>query len=460
MPPHQRVLLATLAISLWGLSAFSSDLASLKTMYDRYVTDLQEAHREKTRKWSQDYVQALKTLETQVQASGELDALLAIRSEITRFKQTPTIPTHAIVRTPTALRTLQERYARQPDSYRREAAKAMFAMAKEYERRLDKLQRQLTAQGRIEDALGVKSERARVQQSPEVTAAEFTLAVQDTHDVEVAPRPDGEQDRDAKPPDPNAETSAPYDDIPFDSGTVRGVVITPPGTKAPSQQPFGRPMKRQPLFRTEFGPLRSGIRSQAFSQRRRDRQEHWHLRLKLRTPPAFGALYRPMVVVQFYAKKTYDQSDGTPQLLRTKRIRLKALVTNDPVTLDYPTFTVDPDWHRTWSGQRREGGHEILGAVISIFDYEQKLIHQEVSDRALLYVASPTMPGMTQEERYAALQKQLQQAIERRLRAAREADREPDEARLKQLVTRVENEIEQLKRKISSMEDRRQREGW
>lgn len=451
--------LATIVFLTLGFQTLSAqdNLATLKGKYETYVQSLSATYTSQFELWSNNYLAALQALQARAQTAGQLDTLLALRDEETRFRATHDIPPDAVVAQPEALRALQTEYASKPATLTANRSRDLVAVTTKYAERLDDLSKRLTTEGQIEAAVAARDERDQLLKSPAFTAAQFELAVQDVAkptDKPAVPHPG-----DPKSGTPPADDPNPNAAIPFDSGTVRGVGIYKGTAAPPAPRTLGINLKANPFVRTGPSPLRSGIILRPQQGTKQDDNENWHLRLTLRTEPARGVILRPMVVAQFYVKDNRKSSQERPQLYITKRIRLESLGST-PVTLDYPPVVVNPRRHRSGSGEWQDGGRTVVGAIITIYDQEDVLLHQESSSRTLLELASARLPERTNEERMEELQRNLADAQKQMSQATRAMAEKPDNAEVSAARARIEAQVQNLKRDIQRMEETRKREGW
>ncbi len=103
------------------------------------------------------YQEDLDALAKSYQAQGDLDNLLAVKSEQERFSKSAKIDLPDIVRTPQKLRELQEKY-------RESFSKTARSVARQHVADLEELKRTLTVDGKLDEAIAVQSQIRALKQ--------------------------------------------------------------------------------------------------------------------------------------------------------------------------------------------------------------------------------------------------------------------------------------------------------
>jgi len=109
----KRLILCLLLLGAGGVvmgQAVAPTLAELKKQFETAMRDAQKAHREDLKAWRQTYSDNLTKLQMALQAKGEMQAVLTIREEKSRFEQAGEIPTTAFATEPAALRKVQDEW--------------------------------------------------------------------------------------------------------------------------------------------------------------------------------------------------------------------------------------------------------------------------------------------------------------------------------------------------------------
>jgi len=171
-------------IFVWSASAVP-EMDNLKTIYKAELARLRTETQGERLRMPQEHIAALKDLEMTYQQSGELKALLAVRKERERFIRDPSVPAIVLVSTPAKLRSLQQSYIERYNGLSSEQESKIDDLTEKYLRALEKLQKDLTRQGKIESALAVMNEI----ESPESDPVEDPTDTVDPAPSPVASRP-------------------------------------------------------------------------------------------------------------------------------------------------------------------------------------------------------------------------------------------------------------------------------
>ena len=187
MPASHLLLIALAgtwaAISLGGTEPAAD--SSSNTEYDRLRATFQGELQKITDSDLADrltiqgqYLKNLDRIEKEFQAAGQLEPLLAIRNERTRFEADRDI-------TPTGMAAIHELKASQATFLRdRDAlplaqARRMVTLALQYDQSLEKLQTTLTKKGEVDAAIDVKKERDGLGYMPAIQNARAVVAEAD-----------------------------------------------------------------------------------------------------------------------------------------------------------------------------------------------------------------------------------------------------------------------------------------
>ena len=131
----------------------TNELAEMRASYRNGLAKVEDNHLVSLMNLQGDYTNRLNAMETAMTARGNLEGVLAVRAEKSRFAESKTAPERAVARKPAELKALQEEYiaitARLALAAKREAARISQA----YVARLEELQKNFTKSNRIEDAL-------------------------------------------------------------------------------------------------------------------------------------------------------------------------------------------------------------------------------------------------------------------------------------------------------------------
>jgi hypothetical protein len=161
-------------------------LTSWRTVYDKSLQGILAKHQTSCTKLAAEYLKALRNLKETVQKQGDLEGLKAVSDEAARFEIRGDMPDNAIATDQPELASLQTKYR---DSFSRTSvttAKTLLELAGQYEKRLVELRKELTQQGKIEEATEVDTEIGRLKASDEIAAARFELAEDDAARIREA----------------------------------------------------------------------------------------------------------------------------------------------------------------------------------------------------------------------------------------------------------------------------------
>lgn len=111
------------------------------------------------------YLAALEALQKTLQCNGDLDGLLVVAREATRFRTSRKLTPASLVQVPEVLRKLQVQYLRAPLEAQSAKRSRIERLTQDYANQLEELKIRLTQVGRIEDAIRVREEIQRLEKS-------------------------------------------------------------------------------------------------------------------------------------------------------------------------------------------------------------------------------------------------------------------------------------------------------
>jgi hypothetical protein len=135
-----------------------ADLASLQEAYRGQVSKIEAKYAALKEKIPADYTNALNALELSFTKKGDLDSIVAIRAERDRFLVAQDVPNEALVKSPPALKALQDRFQKAVVDLEAGKKKDIVAITVPYLTRLEQLKTSLTKRSKVDDALLVKTE--------------------------------------------------------------------------------------------------------------------------------------------------------------------------------------------------------------------------------------------------------------------------------------------------------------
>lgn len=140
---------------------------------------------------NEQYRAALDKLASDYQGQGNLDAVLAVRGEKTRFEDRGTVLDRDVVREPDALAPAQRSYVKTMERIEQMRSKDLSALDRGYVEHLEKVVRALTQQGRIDEASEASREREKMALSLPAPSPQGDAAPPATAEIEN-PRRDPE----------------------------------------------------------------------------------------------------------------------------------------------------------------------------------------------------------------------------------------------------------------------------
>jgi serine/threonine protein kinase len=150
-------------------------LSQLRTRYDEALARVEAECAKRLESWPREYTAALKELLLVKQRAGDFEAWTAVNDEIARFGANPVIPESVPLTSPRELTSLQAKYQKIVSGSQLEKSGKIVALANDYVRNLNAIQKDLTVKNRMDEAARVNVEIKRVQSSPEVTAARYDV---------------------------------------------------------------------------------------------------------------------------------------------------------------------------------------------------------------------------------------------------------------------------------------------
>jgi hypothetical protein len=153
------------------------------TAYRQNVAKVEDNARKLRAAWPDQYLQALKALDLKFKAAGDLDNVILVRKEIDRFNQTKQVSRETAPQTPAELGDLHTRAMKSLQSIDLSSGRQIAALTSSYVADLDLLKKELTRQGKFDDAIQV-SEALRLARS---SAAEARAQLASLGDGPIAP---------------------------------------------------------------------------------------------------------------------------------------------------------------------------------------------------------------------------------------------------------------------------------
>lgn len=158
---------------------YAADLLTLKSTYDKALEAIVFEEGDKLVKLSGSYENSIETLQRSMQQAGNLEKLKAALNELNRFKDEKAVPTQPPEGQIEEITRIQEAYINQKAFLEEGKAKRIVALVSNYDRYLEKIQKDYTRANKIDDATAVLEERNNLTKSPEVIAAKACISESD-----------------------------------------------------------------------------------------------------------------------------------------------------------------------------------------------------------------------------------------------------------------------------------------
>jgi len=191
----------TLALLTTAGPAADTEIGKLREKYETLLEEIDRDHKEATDELHASYGKSLTKLRADLRGKGKLDGVLAVERERERFtesREVPETPPEGLNAHVAALQAKLHAAKRKQDA---DTYKRVITLASQYTQRLTNLERKLTSDDKLEEAINVRKERERVAESHAVKSARFGLDV-----LSAAARQEGEPEE--------AETDATGSDKP------------------------------------------------------------------------------------------------------------------------------------------------------------------------------------------------------------------------------------------------------
>lgn len=383
-----------ISVSLSAGAKNSDKLQAMRAIYEENLNKIKDDNARMTRALPKDYLKALKALQQKMQGKGNLTGWTAVKEELSRFEIDRHVSKETLVTTPPELRALQMKYQKAARKYSLEKINSILSLRRMYLVSLSGLQKKLTKQGAIDDALAVKEETKRVKSSPDVTSAEFELAeYQATEELvktDIAKREIVESDR-ARSGKDDESPVVKTDRYKIYRGrkppAISGIRFKKLILRPTAHVSVGRKATINVMLASDDNVATTdssvGYGSRSIS---RAGSINHYLRVSVRSNSKTYVVENPTVLVQVFAKLAAKHSGKLrPQQLSIEHINLPML-TSDWVHIDLAPITISKSSHRYISGYshaRYATGRDFYGVIVSIFDGAGDLIAQGASTSKL-----------------------------------------------------------------------------
>ena len=393
-----------------GQTATDKQLGELRSAYEKNLAAIKKTYDDGVARWPQDYLAALKALQSKFQKSGDLEGYQGVQAEIDRFQAAAEIPDEALEASGPELKAVQKKFQAIPAELARQKTQKVLTLFQQYTSKLTAMQTDLTKQNRIEDALAVNAEIKRVKESPEVAAAEFERMEQEAkaaQDKSAEAKP--QSGKIQEPAAPAGETSSRPQRFEQAAAYERSKIYTdgkPPDLPGISFKPLAlRPTAnagaRRKLNVTALLGSSESMEQRSDSSwggvaRAKSGTASYRVRLFLKTTGTSLTVENVTLVVEYYSKDLRSGSGKiTPERMLVEHIRIPR-IDFQGIAVDCPdvsTYQSSYSYSSAWGGSHKDKiGREFYGIVVSVFEQDKSICYQAVSGSALDRFAGTDIP--------------------------------------------------------------------
>jgi len=402
------ILLATVQVSV----SEESRIDKARGKYDATLEKIEKEHANHMRTWPARYVKKLMRLQAKIKEHGELEAWEQVDQEIARYKEDRSLTEGDVSAGSGYLERVQQEYIGLRSKYDVTKHRSIIKLRDSYVLLLNKMQKSSTREGNIDAAHEAKEEIVRVNDSEEVTSAEFAIAHASVIDAEAKKEPDVED----KKEEPRQKYPA--------GESTEGVEIHAAGKIPPKQD--GAHFKRQSLTRTEKSPLGTKVAVTLMESNQikktgqsRSRGRYWSestststksdyrsIRLGVRTSGSDKPIEDLFLHIQHFSKPFGQGGNDDPSQFADASAHLPAIeklklhVDFPPVSLTKQSTSTTTSRYYSYyyyGGNRARSsraGQKYYGCIVSVFERDGTLLYQGYSAKGLKNYASSEMPRM------------------------------------------------------------------
>ncbi|MFC1463153.1 hypothetical protein ACFLQU_06090, partial [Verrucomicrobiota bacterium] len=133
-------------------------VATSRANYEKRLKAIEARYGGKETNWPVQYTKQLQGLERTMQAAGNLDGLLDVRKELSRFSDTDKLTEDNLVEEPLLLRELQMKYADVTGDVALAKGRAILDLVGKYAAYMEDLKKELTIAGKLKGAVAARDE--------------------------------------------------------------------------------------------------------------------------------------------------------------------------------------------------------------------------------------------------------------------------------------------------------------
>jgi len=346
-------------------------LETVRREYEGKLLEIQQERDNRAKAQGDWYQRGLDGIETSLKNEGDLEGLLALRAERERFKREESFSSNTLAQTPVELVDLQGQCQTALARYEDEKNEQVVKLAQGYMTTLAALMKDLTQQGRIDEALSVRQERDGVHLSAAVASAEAALA--ESAAQRGQPRPDS--------------TATPTTAAGNAQEAERWDATGGPDVAIYDESPLPAAAEKHAVRRLDATPTDRGRLLQKISaklilgKRKIGNENRQFLRAHLGSSSANKEIEKPTLVVDYYAKSSGTQGQGSAKdttKVRTELIRLPNLTGDRKIVVDTAGIA---------------GSLNLFGMIVSVYDGRGDLACQLTTRPSLKDLAPAQMPA-------------------------------------------------------------------
>ncbi|MFC1497060.1 hypothetical protein ACFLS1_01120 [Verrucomicrobiota bacterium] len=386
-----------------------SSLTSAKAIFAGSLNKIKAEYTQKAISWPVQYQKALTVLLEKTRESGDLEGWVAVDKEVKRFEKNKELPKKAIVEKPASLRSLQKTYFQASSGLEIEKSKEILDLTEKYITHLTGMQKDLTKQGKIEEAIEIKKEADSVKSHSDITVAEFTIAEYEAQHLkpeEATPKkktPPGTKDEPEKLTKKEQRKR---------DREARETSSKPQNKKSDFEIYDSRPPKTPDIHfaKTSFKPTKTArlirkVSCTVMQASTSDTKSTSHsdysiyktqsgvishfVRLELRSTSSDITFENPRIVVQYFSKPVGAKGKIKPTEAEKKTIKLEK-ISSDRIYIDFSPVSFKKSssqyvssYYYDYASSSTKSGLALHGVIISIFNEDGSLLFQGTSNNDL-----------------------------------------------------------------------------
>jgi len=421
-PVMKQIILCALLLGaggvVWGqavapqpaVAATAPTLADLKKQFETAMRDAQKANREALKTLRQVYSDTLTKLQTELQAKGEMQAVLVIRDEKTRFEQAGDIPAAALASEPAALRKAQDDWNARCQQLPAAQAQKLVGISERYMQQLAQLQKVLTAKNDQEGLKAVSEETDRLLGNNVIREA---LAL-----VKAGKPAAPDKTASATPaapvkPEAGKPDTAPAAKVPEAKLVEVGDYKFYPTGKEPAAKDLKDQRLEFPTAERRNAAYFYTLTAKVyFDKAKMTADKHNYAGFGYSTKVDAGDLVifprvslasrnrdipeGSKLVIQYFSRHITRLTDIHEE--RVEHIKLPLILHGQSLTVDGQGITLSKSDRHDSDGFRIRSGREYYGVILTVLDAEDKVLTQQCSPSSLIKSCTATIaPAKDQE---------------------------------------------------------------